>query len=97
MVIHKASTNKAKSKMTPEQIKSSVSYLCLAFSKAQHNAVKKAEKKVLNTKGSTLYDYQVEFCYLIDEIQRGTAIKEKVKKHIEDANSLIAELLEEQF
>lgn len=40
--------------------------------------------------GNTLYNYQVEFCYMIDEIQRGP--RYIIPKIISNANELISEL-----
>ena len=56
-----------------------------------HQFAKTAEEvfgRVMAVKGTPLYDFQVEHCYLIDEIQRGpTYILPKI---ISDANENIA-------
>ena len=44
-------------------------------------------------KGTLLYGYQVDFCHLIDEIQRGP--RYMLPKVISSVNDLIAELKEE--
>lgn len=76
-----------------------VSYLSHAFSKAQSRAVSKIGNKALRTvvdgavETTALYDYQVEFCHLVNEIQRGPVYI--VPKVIQDANDLIARLEQE--
>ena len=76
-----------------------VNYLSHAFAKA-HGRVSgklggRATRVVVDGKVETtpLYDYQVEFCYLIDEIQRGPLYI--IPKVIQDANDLIARLEKE--
>lgn len=79
-----------------------VNYLSHSFEKTQQQVAprlgskahrhKKSTGKVPN--GTTLYRYQVEFCYLIDEIQRGPQYI--VPKIISDANELIAQLENEE-
>ena len=74
-----------------------VGYLNRAFSlaldKAQDtgNLGKQAVRKVDETTGNIittpLYDYQVEFAYLIDNIQRSPAYI--VPRYISEANSLL--------
>jgi hypothetical protein len=88
---------KVEKKINVDQV---VSYLSHAFSKAQSRAMARIGSKAVRTVKSngevettTLYDYQVEFCYLIDEIQRGPAYI--VPKIIQDANELIARLDQE--
>jgi len=72
-------------KINVEQV---VSYLSHTFARAVQKMVPIIGNR--NTKGSKLYEYQVEFCYLMDEIQRGpTYILPKI---IQDANQLIASL-----
>lgn len=68
-----------------------VSYLNVAFSKAAQRAVSKIGFK--NLKGTKLHAYQVEFCYLIDEIQRGPTYN--VARVITEANRLITSLSDE--
>lgn len=73
-----------------------VNYLSHAFAKASAKAAPKigraAVRAVVDGQVETtrLYDYQVEFCYLIDEIQRGPSYI--VPKVIQDANQLILDL-----
>lgn len=76
-----------------------VNYLNHAFAKAMSKSANRlggrATRTVVDGKVETtpLYDYQVEFCYLVDEIQRGPIyITPKV---IQDANDLIARLEKE--
>lgn len=65
------------------------SYLNHAFGKARQKAVQNL-KSPKNHKGTVLYDYEVDFAYLIDSIQRGpTYIAPKL---ISTANELIADL-----
>jgi hypothetical protein len=77
-------------KINTEQV---VSYLSHAFI----SAMKKAQPLVgnRNHKGTTLFEYQVDFCYLVDEIQRGPEYI--LPKIIQDANQLIVELERETF
>lgn len=72
-------------KINTEQV---VSYLSFAFSRAQQKALHAIGNR--NHHGTALYDYQVEFCYLIDEIQRGPEYI--LPKVIQDANQLIVSL-----
>lgn len=73
-----------------------VRYLSHAFAKAMSNATSKIGNKALRTKTkgkittTALYDYQVKFCYLIDDIQRGPSYI--APKKIQEANELITEL-----
>lgn len=79
-----------------------VTYLNLAFSKAAqaaysgvgNKAVRTVEKKTGKVTTTTLYDYQVEFCYLVDNITRGP--RYIIPKTIQKANELIAALEEER-
>ncbi len=78
--------------MTPEpkkkiNVEKVVKYLNHTFSKAQQQAINTGSK---NGKGTKLYDFQVEFCYLIDHIERGPAYL--VSKKISEANDLIEKL-----
>lgn len=76
----------------PEEKKINTDQVCQYLS----HAFGKASQKVgymlgnRNHKGTKLYDYQVEFCYMIDDIQRGPAYI--LPKVIQDANQLIAKL-----
>lgn len=65
-----------------------VTYLSHAFSRAQQKAIQAIGNR--NFKGSKLYEFQVEFCYMIDEIQRGPVYI--LPKVIQDANQLIVAL-----
>jgi len=74
-----------------------VKYLSRAFSKAAASVSDKVGTRALRVKDrngrwvtTLLYDYQVEFCYLIDDIQR--CPKYITTKNIQKANDLIAEL-----
>lgn len=73
-----------------------VRYLNHAFAKAMQKATSKIGNKALRTdvngKISTtaLYDYQINFCYLIDDIERGP--RYIAPKKIQEANELIAKL-----
>jgi len=69
-------------------IKQVVSYLNHAFSRAQNVAMQRFGRS--NVKGTTIHKYQVEFCYLIDDIQRSPQYI--VPKRISAANELIAAL-----
>ena len=70
-----------------------VNYLNHAFSSAAQKVAPAIGTN--NTKGSKLYEYQVEFAYLINEIQRGP--KNFVPKAISDANELISKMLDERM
>ena len=72
-------------KINVEQV---VTYLSHAFSRAQQKSIQVIGNR--NLKGSKLYDFQVDFCYLIDEIQRGPVYI--LPKVIQDANQLILAL-----
>ncbi len=73
-------------------------YLSRAFSKASAKAGESIGFRALRVKDNrsgkwettTMYDYQVEFCYLMDNIQRGPRYIST--KSIQWANELIAEL-----
>lgn len=72
-------------KINVEQV---VKYLCHAFSKAQQKAISVIGNK--NACGTPLYQFQVNFCYLIDHIERGPAYI--APKKISEANELIDKL-----
>jgi hypothetical protein len=72
-------------KINTEQV---ISYLSHAFMKASQKVQHLIGNR--NHKGTKLYRYQVEFCYLMDEIQRGPAYI--LPKIIQDANQLIISL-----
>lgn len=62
-----------------------VNYLSFAFAKATSDFAALNGSK--NHKGTDLYDYQIEFCYLVDDIQRGP--RYIAPKKISEANELI--------
>lgn len=66
-----------------------VSYLNHAFGKA----AQKANLGAKNGKGTKLYEYQVEFSYLVDGISRGPTYI--VPKLIAEANELVEKLASE--
>jgi len=74
-----------------------VNYLNHAFAKAMSKAIPALGNKATRTvfddgqvETTALYEYQVDFCYLVDEIQRGPTYI--IPKVIQDANDLIARL-----
>ncbi len=77
-------------KINTEQV---VSYLSHAFVQAMRKAQYNIGNR--NFKGTTLYVYQTEFCYLVDEIQRGPEYI--LPNVIQDANALIIALEKETF
>lgn len=78
------------SRINTEQV---VGYLSHAFAKATIRAINNGVSRD-NYSGTTLYKYQVEFSYLINEIQRGPIYI--VPMHIQEANDLIAKLEKER-
>ena len=74
-----------KKKINVEKV---VKYLNHTFSKALQQAIVAVGNK--NGKGTSLYEFQVEFAYLIDHIQRGPAYI--APKKISEANELIERL-----
>lgn len=78
-----------KDKKDPKNInvETVVSYLNHSFAKKIEEVFGNKAKAV---KGTELYKAQVEFCYLIDEIQRGPSYI--LPKAISDANEFIASL-----
>lgn len=72
-------------KINVEQV---IDYLNHAFVRAQQRASQAIGSR--NFRGTQLYDFQVDFCYLIDEIQRGPVYI--LPKIIQDANQLILAL-----
>jgi len=79
-----------------------VKYLNRAFSKAAWQAGDKIGKSAVRTEMSSgaihttpLYDYQVNFSYLINTIQRGE--KYASRKAIQQANDLIHDLEQESL
>jgi len=78
-----------------------IKYLSRAFSKAAQKAASRIGTKAIRTYDkraghfttTTLYDYQVEYCYLMDNIKRGPRYIST--KSIQRANELIAELEQE--
>ena len=77
-------------KINTEQV---ISYLSHAFVRAQQTATRQIGSR--NHKGTCLYRYQVEFCYMLDEIKRGPEYI--LPKVIQDANALILSLERETF
>ncbi len=69
-----------------------VNYLNHAFNNAMQKAIPKVGAK--NGVGSKLHEYQVDFCYLVDQIERGP--RYIAPKKISEANELIARLAEEE-
>jgi len=75
-----------------------IKYLSRAFSKASSKAGDVIGSKAVRTKNkengtwetTLMYDYQVDFCYLIDNIRRGPRYIST--KSIQLANELIAKL-----
>lgn len=74
-----------------------VKYLSRAFSKATHAASNTIGTRAVRFKNrhgkmekTSLYKYQVEFCHLIDDIQRCPIYI--VKKNIQLANEFISQL-----
>lgn len=74
-----------------------IKYLSRAFSKAASTAARAIGTRAnrsLDRDGkwvtTTLYDYQVEFCYLVDNIKR--CPRYITTKNIQRANELIAKL-----
>lgn len=78
--------------LTEETIDQSVSYLNHSFHEACEQ-FRKSHKNAGNSKGDLLYTYQVEFNYLIDNIQRDPRFL--ASQYIADANQLIAALKNE--
>lgn len=78
-----------------------IKYLSRAFSKAAAKAADFIGSKAIRTKNkesgewetTVMYDYQVDFCYLIDNIRHGPRYIST--KSIQVANELIAKLEEE--
>lgn len=69
-------------------IAQTLGYLSHAFAEACKNAAPAIGTK--NTRGSKLYKYQVDFCYFVNEIERGPDYI--VPKMISNVNNLIDEL-----
>lgn len=68
-----------------------VSYLNHTFAKTQEEVFGSKSKTAL--RGTRLYNYQVDHCYLIDEIQRGPTYM--LPKVISTANDNIAAMKDE--
>jgi hypothetical protein len=77
--------NDQKKKIDIDQV---LHYLTRAFANAQSEAVKVLGHS--NKKGTELYDFQVDFMYLIHEIKRGPRYIAPMK--ISEANELIDRL-----
>lgn len=75
------------SKINIDQV---VAYLNSTFNKASAKLATRlasAGKNARNTAGTPLYNFQVDFAYLIDNIQRSPSYI--VPKYIQDANDLV--------
>ena len=75
-------------RLDPKMIEDTVRFLNNAF-----RNVLKEKSDVLghdNSRGTKLHHYQTEFCYLINEIQRGYEFM--FSKYVSDANKLIVEI-----
>lgn len=79
--------------LTPEQIKTTVSFLNRSFREAA-DEYKSRTGLSSNTRGSTLYEYQTDFAYIIDKIQRGPIFF--AIQNIAEANDLIGKLSRQQ-
>lgn len=94
--MNERNNDRSERKINTDQV---VNYLNHAFSRAASKASSKLGNRALRTvvdgtvETTALYDYQVEFCYLVDTIQRGATYI--VPKVIQDANDLIARLEQE--
>lgn len=79
----------AKTAPTQEDVERTVSYLTRAFANATFRAISVIGNKAERNPPlcTDLYDYQVDFSYLIDDIQRGPAYI--VPKYVQEANDLI--------
>lgn len=78
--------------LTPEQITNTVSFLNRSFRIAADEF--KSRFGSSNVRGTTLYDYQVEFAYIIDKIQRGPVFF--AIQHTAEANELIGRMSKHQ-
>lgn len=65
-----------------------VKFLSRSFQVAQDKAITSVGRD--NARGTKLYKFQVDFCYMIDEITRGPTYI--VPKRIQATNALIARL-----
>lgn len=81
-------------KVNIEQV---LNYLQHSFSRAATKAAPKIGSKAIRfvnehnkIETTRLYDYQIEFCYLVNEIQRGPTYI--IPKIIQDTNDLISKL-----
>lgn len=79
--------------LTPEQIKTTVSFLNRSFRETA-DEFKTRTGLNSNVRGSILHDYQVEFAYIIDKIQRGPIFF--AIQHTAEANELIGRLAKHQ-
>jgi hypothetical protein len=81
----------ADSRSYDAKMATTVTYLTRTFRAAEQKL--KEKEGWDNSKGTTLYQYQVDFCYLIDSIQRDPSYI--APKRIQEANELIANLEKE--
>lgn len=79
--------------LTPDQIKTTVSFLNRAFREAA-DEFKIRTGLNSNVRGSVLHGYQVDFAYIIDKIQRDSIYF--AIQHIAEANELIGNLSRHQ-
>jgi hypothetical protein len=79
----------------PEEKKINIEQVVIYLNHAFSRAMQKVSNQIgnRNHKGTTLYAFQTEFCYLINEIQQGAVYI--LPKIIQDANNLIASLEKE--
>lgn len=79
--------------LTDDQIKTTVSFLNRAFRETS-DEFKQRTSLYSNVKGSVLYQYQTDFAYIIDKIQRGPVFF--AIQNIAEANELIGKLSRQQ-
>lgn len=77
------------SNINTEQV---LAYLSKAFNAASQQATRVKAVGRDNVKGTKLYELQVDFCYLQNEIARGPSYI--VPKRITEANALVAKINE---
>lgn len=83
------SNNDRPQSLSVDQIKSTVSFLNRSFREAAEE-YRSRTGNGSNVRGSALHEYQVEFAYLIDSIQRGPVFF--AIQRIAEANELISKL-----
>jgi hypothetical protein len=75
--------------LTDDQIKNTISFLNHSFRETSED-FKRRTSSYSNVKGSVLYQYQTDFAYIIDKIQRGPVFF--AIQNIAEANELIGKL-----